>query len=160
MKERATKNRVYISYGSNMDLEQMAYRCPGARVIGKSTLEGWRLAFMGRPGNAHATILEEEGASTPVLVWAINEAHEAALDRYEGVRGGYYFKHYLPVKVGRKTYKDALVYIMSPNPYNLPTVGYVRGILQGYDSADIQAWPVFQALKTADANKGKELQKV
>ena len=156
MKKRAT-NQIYISYGSNMDLGQMEVRCPGARVIGKSTLEGWQLAFMGRRGNAHATILEEPGASTPVVVWAISEAHEANLDFYEGVRGGYYRKAYMPVTVDGKTYKDALVYIMTPNPYNLPSRHYVEGILRGYKVAGIQTRPVYNALVTAVDLQGKEV---
>lgn len=147
-------NRIYIAYGSNMNLEQMDYRCPGARIIGATTLEGWSLAFMGRPGNAHATILEEPGASTPVLVWAISERHEAVLDIYEGVRGGYYYKHYIPVTVDGKTYADALVYIMNPNPYNIPTTHYVSGILQGYKDAGIKTDPVYKALSTATALQG------
>lgn len=158
MSKRAT-NRIYIAYGSNMNLEQMAYRCPGARIIGTASLDGWELAFMGRPGNAHATILERPGASTPVLVWAISEAHEAALDLYEGVRGGYYYKHYMPVKVGRKTYKDALVYIMSSQPYNLPGINYLEGIWKGYQDAGIEIGPIEAALKTAGKQRGKCLGK-
>lgn len=149
-------DRAMIAYGSNMNLDQMAYRCPGSRVIGKTTLDGWRLAFQGRPGNAHANILEDPDAGTPVLVWAISEAHEASLDIYEGVRGGYYYKHYLPVTVDGKTYKDALVYLMSPNPYNMPGQMYLNGILQGYEDAGIQMWPVYEALKTAAARIGQK----
>ena len=27
--------RIYIVYGSNLNLEQMKYRCPNAKVVGK-----------------------------------------------------------------------------------------------------------------------------
>ena len=154
MKKRAT-SRIYISYGSNMDLDQMAYRCPGAEVLGKSVLEGWRLAFMGRAGNAHATILPEQGASTPVVVWAITPEHEAALDRYEGVSGGYYRRHFLPVKVEGKTHRDALVYLMNPQPYNLPTPRYLLGIQEGYRAADIHPDPLYTALHDAAERQGQ-----
>lgn len=30
----------YFAYGSNMDLEQMAWRCPQARVVGPGFLKG------------------------------------------------------------------------------------------------------------------------
>lgn len=156
MTKRAT-NQIYIAYGSNMDLGQMEYRCPGARVIGKSTLEGWRLAFQGSPGNAHATILPDPEESTPVVVWSISAANEASLDLYEGVRGGYYRKEYLPVTVGGTTYEGALVYIMRQNPYNLPAPRYVEGILRGYEVAGIKGWPVYKAMATAAANLGKEV---
>ena len=35
----------YIAYGSNMVKEQMAYRCPGAKLIGTGYLPNHRLAF-------------------------------------------------------------------------------------------------------------------
>ena len=41
----------YIAYGSNMVKEQMAYRCPGAKLIGTGYLPNHRLAFY-----LHATV--------------------------------------------------------------------------------------------------------
>lgn len=149
-------DRAMISYGSNINISQMAYRCPGAKVIGTTTLRGWRLAFMGRPGNAHATILPDPDASTPVLLWTITEADEVALDRYEGVRGGYYTKEYLTVRVGGKTYENALVYIMSPNPYNRPHPSYVVTILNGYRQAGFYTQPLVDALSYAYEHEGEE----
>ena len=149
-------DRAMISYGSNINISQMAYRCPGAKVIGTTTLRGWRLAFMGRPGNAHATILPDPDASTPVLLWTITEADEVALDRYEGVRGGYYTKEYLTVRVGGKTYENALVYIMSPNPYNRPHPSYVVTILNGYRQAGFYTQPLVDALNYAYEHEGEE----
>ena len=32
----------YFAYGSNMNLEQMALRCPGARMVGLVRKPGWR----------------------------------------------------------------------------------------------------------------------
>ena len=37
--------KLYFAYGSNINLEQMAYRCPDASVVGPVTLEGWELLF-------------------------------------------------------------------------------------------------------------------
>ena len=50
------KERLYIAYGSNLNLEQMKHRCPTAEVVGKSTLHGWRLRFRGGAHSAVATI--------------------------------------------------------------------------------------------------------
>jgi len=36
---------IYIAYGSNMVKEQMAIRCPDARLIGTGHIEGARLEF-------------------------------------------------------------------------------------------------------------------
>ena len=32
--------RLYIAYGSNINLEQMANRCPNSKVVGKEMLKG------------------------------------------------------------------------------------------------------------------------
>ena len=52
------EDRYYFAYGSNMNLEQMKYRCPAAEVVENVRLEDYRLAFRGRaPGNGVATVL-------------------------------------------------------------------------------------------------------
>ena len=30
--------RYYIAYGSNLNIDQMSYRCPGAKVVGTSEI--------------------------------------------------------------------------------------------------------------------------
>ena len=51
--------KYYIAYGSNLNLEQMARRCPTAKVVGSTTLKNYRLMFRG-------------GSHTAVAPW--NEA--------------------------------------------------------------------------------------
>ena len=75
--------KYYIAYGSNLSVEQMAQRCPDARIVGQAVLEDWELAFHGC-----ATILPNKGKNTPVLVWEISAGDEKNLDIYEG------FPHY------------------------------------------------------------------
>ena len=56
----------YIAYGSNMVQEQMAVRCPDARLIGTGYISGARLEFY-----LHATV-EKTGDMrnrVPVAVW-------------------------------------------------------------------------------------------
>ena len=40
------KETYYFAYGSNMNLDQMAYRCPAASVVEPVHLEGYRLTFL------------------------------------------------------------------------------------------------------------------
>ena len=40
------KESYYFAYGSNMNLDQMAYRCPAASVVENVRLEGYRLTFL------------------------------------------------------------------------------------------------------------------
>ena len=39
---------IYMAYGSNLNREQMAHRCPTARVLGSAELTDHRLLFRGR----------------------------------------------------------------------------------------------------------------
>ena len=61
------KETYYFAYGSNMNLDQMAYRCPAAFVVENVKLDGYRLTFCGRgKGSGVATILPEEGSGWKV----------------------------------------------------------------------------------------------
>ena len=93
------KGKIYIAYGSNMDEEQMRYRCPDAKLIGTGILAGWRLMFKGSKTGAYATIEKEKGLIVPVLFWRISEADEARLDRYEGFPTFYYKRTIQAVKL-------------------------------------------------------------
>lgn len=92
------KGKIYIAYGSNMDEEQMAFRCPDAQLLGTGLLEGWRLMFKGSKTGAYATIEREKGQTVPVLLWRISAADEARLDRYEGFPTFYYKRTIQAVK--------------------------------------------------------------
>ena len=79
------KETYYFAYGSNMNLDQMAYRCPAASVVEPVHLEGYRLTFCGRgKGSGVATILPEEGSRVEGVLWKITPECEKSLDFYEG----------------------------------------------------------------------------
>ena len=127
----AKMRRLYIAYGSNLNKDQMVYRCPGARPVAKSWLPDHRLVFQGLPQNAHANVIPEKGCAVPVVVWEITKKDEMSLDRYEGVKGGYYTKEYYTIDVDGKM-EIALIYIMAPNPYGMPSAYYMNVLEQGY----------------------------
>ena len=126
--------KLYIAYGSNLNLAQMAARCPSARIYAKGVLNNWELVYRGAEGNSHATI--ESGSTVPVLVWEIQPIDEYRLDIYEGYPR-YYFKKHIMVDIeGRK--KKAMVYIMDERQLpGRPSASYVRTILQGYIDNDM-----------------------
>ena len=39
--------KLYVAYGSNLNLSQMAYRCPSARIYGAGQLNNWELVYRG-----------------------------------------------------------------------------------------------------------------
>lgn len=98
----------YIAYGSNMVKEQMAYRCPGAKLIGTGYLPNHRLAFY-----LHATVERSHArnARVPVAVWEIDEADEQRLDRYEGFPN-YYVKLRRRVVLSDGSEIEGMVYVM------------------------------------------------
>ena len=127
-------NKLYIAYGSNLNLEQMEDRCPTARVLGESGMEGWRLLFRGAREGAVATVEPYNGGVVPVLVWEITPADEAALDRYEGWPF-LYRKETVKVKLDGRTVKG-MVYIMNDGrPLGQPNCYYYSTILEGYKDA-------------------------
>ena len=76
--------KVYVAYGSNLNMEQMRDRCPTAEFIGTGAIENYELQFKGSLHNAHATIAPKEGSSALVGVWRIQKRDESHLDMYEG----------------------------------------------------------------------------
>ena len=123
--------KLYIAYGSNLNLAQMSVRCPSAKIYAKGTLYNWELVYRGAEKNSYATIERKSGSIVPVLVWEIQPIDEDRLDMYEGYPH-YYFKKNIMVDInGRK--KKAMVYLMDKQQRpGKPSVSYVKTIRQGY----------------------------
>ena len=58
-----SKKQLYIAYGSNINLEQMKYRCPHSKIVGTSEIKDYELEFRGV-----ATIVSSKGSTVPVLI--------------------------------------------------------------------------------------------
>ena len=86
------KRKIYVAYGSNMDLAQMAYRCPQAKLLGKGLMKDWQLLFKGSQTGSYATIEQAGNHEVPVLLWEISRSDEARLNVYEGYPKFYYKK--------------------------------------------------------------------
>lgn len=70
---------LYFAYGSNINLDQMRYRCPDASVYGQAVLDNYDLRFR---GSGVATVEPKEGACIYGLLWELTDKCEASLDRY------------------------------------------------------------------------------
>ncbi len=118
----------YIAYGSNMIEEQMAHRCPGAKLIGTGHLPNHRLEFY-----LHATVeqTKAQGAKVPVAVWEITVADERNLDRYEGFPT-YYTKHRRRVVMDDGTEIWGMIYLMNSLHISPPSSEYYDGIETAY----------------------------
>ena len=127
--------RYYIAYGSNLNILQMRWRCPSARIIGTSVI---------------LTIEQEPGYRVPVAVWEVSPADEAALDHYEGFPNFYYKREMDLDIVGIKSKKvrrrNVFVYIMhEERQIEIPGNGYMRVCLEGYKDFGFDIAPLLEA---------------
>lgn len=129
--------RYYIAYGSNLNVRQMRWRCPGARIIGTAELQDYRLLFKGSKTGSYLTVEPEKGCTVPVAVWEVSDQDELALDRYEGYPSFYYKTEMTldvkGIRTGKLRRRRAFVYIMrEERPYGIPTSSYMSTCGQGY----------------------------
>ena len=124
------ENTLYFAYGSNINLDQMSYRCPDAQVVGPVELEGYELLF--RRGG-FATIAPKEGETVIGLLWSITPECERSLDRYEGYPR-FYDKRMVTVQDSQGRSLSVMAYIMDERFREpmLPTTTYYNGIQEGY----------------------------
>lgn len=142
-------NKLYIAYGSNLNLRQMSRRCPTAKPIGTGMLKDYQLTFRGV-----ATIEKEIGAETPVGIWKITPSDEMALDRYEGYPH-LYRKEILSVTT-KKGEVEAMVYIMNAGQAMMPNRSYYDTIEEGYTDVGLDPMHLHEALEdTAKRMKAK-----
>ena len=129
-------SKLYFAYGSNLNKSQMALRSPTAKALGSAYFPNWRLVFRGV-----ADIEEgDEQDLLPVGIWSIEEADEAALDRYEGVSSGLYRK----VEInGMLTYRMNSSGTYSPSSY------YFDTILNGYRDFSLDTSELYNARDNA-----------
>ena len=130
------EEKLYFAYGSNINLEQMSYRCPTAQVVGPVTLEGYELLFRGNArGSGVATIAPKEGHQVHGLLWKITRACETSLDFYEGYPR-LYEKEPVTVRDKEGRQLTVMAYVMTDNDQwrlpAMPSEFYYQGIQDGY----------------------------
>ena len=102
----------YIAYGSNMVEEQMAYRCPNAKLIGTGQLPNHRLE--------------------------IDAEDEHSLDHYEGFPK-YYTKCKRTVLMDDGSRIEGMVYIMNMIRPLIPHASYYNGIHAAYQKLGLSS---------------------
>lgn len=151
------QTNLYLAYGSNLNLAQMRYRCPDARVVGYTYLPDRKLVFRGSQTGNYLTLDEAPGAypGVPCGVFEISERDQASLDRYEGYPR-FYRRDYVQTGgifdalTGRvvSSSASAMIYLMQPgHPLGLPSGDYWQTCLQGYRDFHFDPAVLRQALK-------------
>lgn len=151
--------RYYLAYGSNLNIGQMKFRCPTARVVGTAEIDGYELLFKGSKSGSYLTIEPREGATVPVAVWEVQEQDELNLDRYEGYPTFYYKKEMQIVmkgiRTGKERVRDAFVYIMHEDrPYGIPSWHYVETCTAGYYSFGFDENLLYEAIEKSRREMG------
>ena len=147
--------KIYAAYGSNLNVEQMALRCPGAACLHAAVLEGYELVFRGGRYRAVATIEPKEGSSVPIMLWSIGKQDEEALDRYEGFPS-FYRKETMAFQVDGQNV-EAMVYVMTPgHRLGVPSMEYYDTIRQGYQDCGLDVAVLDRAVERCVEMVGQE----
>lgn len=144
------EKRYYGAYGSNLNIRQMKIRCPNAKIIGTSVIEGSQLLFKGSRTGYYLTVEPKENCRVPIAVWEVTQSDELSLDRYEGFPSFYYKKDMvLPVKgikTGKVRKREVFLYIMHEHrPTGKPSSLYLRTCLEGYKNFGFDNKPLINA---------------
>ena len=148
--------KLYVAYGSNLDKEQMKYRCPSARPVQSGYLDNWQLIYRGSKTGAYASIHYKKGCRVPVGLWEITKHDERFLDRYEGYPI-FYQKKNIFVHLGGGSKVKAMVYIMrSDASPGAPSKQYLRTILRGYADFGLDESYLIRSILQNQQETGKE----
>lgn len=150
------KTKLYLAYGSNLNIAQMVMRCPDAEFFGTAEIKDYELLFKGSKTGAYLTIERRKGSSVPVGVWKVTERDIRALDRYEGYPTFYYkkaFKRQIRGVNGENLgIRECFAYIMHEDrTIGMPTKGYIDTCKQGYEDFGFNEEILMEAI-----NRSKE----
>lgn len=143
------EEKLYFAYGSNINLDQMAMRCPSAQVVGPVVLEDQELLFRGNAGSyGVATIAPHPGHKVYGLLWRITPACEQSLDRYEGYPR-LYGKEPVTVRDQSGQEHTVMAYVMTGGDWwrdpAMPSPGYYEGIREGFRQNGLPLAPLAAA---------------
>lgn len=144
--------RLYVAYGSNLNVEQMRLRCPSARIIGTAEIDDYELLFKGSLTGSYLTIEKRKGYSVPVAIWEVQPRDEKNLDIYEGYPNFYYKKDMVlnikGIKTGKIRRRKCFAYVMHEDrQLGVPSERYIRTCLEGYRAFGFQATHLYIAFK-------------
>ncbi len=147
----------YFAYGSNMNLHQMALRCPDAKPIGAVRLDGFKLIFAGNAFSAVATIVPDKNSHVDGVLWHITQKCERSLDHYEGYPN-FYGKTRVIVKNTQGVETITMTYTMQAphkDKLGVPSKTYANGILQGARQNGVDVEPIQNRINEAWGDFGK-----
>jgi hypothetical protein len=132
---------LYAAYGTNLDPERMAERCPHSPLHGTGWLQGWRMTFGGEEhgwDGSLATIVEDPFEQVFVAVYDVTAEDESHLDHWESADSGLYRK----TKVRVSTMTEELVvwtYVLDAFEGGMPSASYLGVLANAAEAASAPA---------------------
>ena len=143
MDNKNQEKLLYIAYGSNINLWQMALRCPHSKPLDPAMLKGWELEFRGV-----ANIVPNKDAEVPILLWELDPRDIPRLDHYEGFPNSYYKENVEFELNGEKC-----------GQINPPSSYYMQTIWEGYLENGMDTSYLLEAQSRAlDVSSQRELE--
>ena len=138
--------KYYLAYGSNLNKEQMARRCPDAEPVCGYIMMNYEPVFR----RGFLTIEPKDGAKVPCGVWKISDQDEKNLDRYEGYPRFYRKEHFQAMVPDPDDLTGKLVtvlaYVMNDGfPLEVPSDHYFYTVMRGYTDFGLSKAPLIAA---------------
>ncbi len=128
---------LYAAYGTNLDPERMAERCPHSPLQATGWLQGWRMTFGGEEhgwDGSLATIVEDPFEQVFVAVYDVTPEDETHMDGWESADSGLYRK----TKVRVSTMNTELVvwtYVLDAFEGGMPSASSVGVLANAAEAA-------------------------
>lgn len=123
-----------FAYGSNMSTARLRDRVPSARVIGRGVLHCHQLVWhkVSKDGSGKCDVVASDAPNAVVhgVVFAIDQAEKATLDRAEGLGKGYEERQVV-VEVGDEPFVATMYYATRKDPTLKPYSWYRAHVLAG-----------------------------
>lgn len=123
----------YFAYGSNLWRNQMRHRCPDAMLLGMGCLYGYRWIITKR---GYASIIQSPGDVVYGSVYEVGFDDVAALDQYEGVAQGAYYKELVLVECGGRL-EECMTYVDPVQVEGIASQEYCKRINAGLCDAEL-----------------------
>lgn len=125
----------YFAYGSNLNQEQMADRCPTARFHKFGVLDGYSLCFRGyshKRNGAVASVQQDEKSYVEGVLYNISLDDLKLLDKFEGYPMSY-MRSSMDIITDSGGLVKALVYFKEDSePLGIPSAEYLEIITKYY----------------------------
>lgn len=144
---------LYLAYGSNLNVDQMSLRCPGAVPVGRATIPNHRLVFRGSLSGHYLSVDPDVRESVECIAWQLAPGELEILDRYEGCPY-FYTRRYqdLPVRDldGEKelgVFQCMWYALPETAPLGAPSHLYTRACVEGYRHFGLSEGAIKRALR-------------